>query len=530
MEHFSQLVTRLDQTNKTNAKVAALVEYLGLAEDPDKLWAIALFCGRRPKRAVKAALLREWVSEQAGIPLWLVEESYHIVGDLAETMANLMPPPKGAREKRSLSDWMAYLAHLKELDEEGKKEHILDAWNVLNQRERFVLNKLITGGFRLGVSQKLLVRALARHTGMEENALAHRLMGDWTPDSTTYHQLLFSTDIKDDLSKPYPFYLAYALGEGPEGLGGVGDWQAEWKWDGIRSQYIRRGEDWFLWSRGEELITDRFPELHALWERIPSATVIDGELLPFKKGRPLPFQLLQTRISRKKVSKKQLQEAPVIIMAYDLLECEGEDIRHLPLSERRALLEKTVHQVARPDLLRISPTVEFDSWQELADWRSRAREFRSEGLMLKRLGGAYKVGRKRGDWWKWKVDPLTVDAIMIYAQRGHGRRANLYSDYTFAVWDGDQLVPFAKAYSGLTDEEMRQVDAWIKKHSLERFGPVRRVEPELVFEIGFEGINVSSRHKSGIAVRFPRILRWRKDKPAAEADSLESLQQLLDHE
>lgn len=375
-----------------------------------------------------------------------------------------------------------------------------------------------------------MTRALARQTGLDENAIAHRLMGEWTAETTTFEELLLSEDPNDQLSRPYPFYLAYQLDQKAAELGDPAEWQAEWKWDGIRSQTISRGGEFFIWSRGEELITDKFPELEPLGQALPDGTVIDGELLPFRDGHPLPFQKLQTRIGRKNVTKRILKEAPCLIMAYDLLEYEGKDIRSWAMEKRREHLAKMVEQAGLPDLLKLSPEAEFSSWEELAALRDTSREQFAEGIMLKQRQSDYKVGRKRGDWWKWKVDPLTVDAVMIYVQRGHGRRANLYSDYTFAVWDGDQLVPFTKAYSGLTDAEMRQVDAWIKGHTRERFGPVRSVDPELVFEIGFEGINRSRRHKSGVALRFPRMLRWRTDKPASEADTLESLHALLPEE
>ncbi|MEM6344943.1 MAG: ATP-dependent DNA ligase, partial [Bacteroidota bacterium] len=317
MKHFAQLVTRLDQTNKTNAKIAALVAYLEVASDPDKVWAMALFSGRRPRRAVKTTLLREWASEMTGIPLWLVEDSYHIVGDLAETLSLILPAPESERQERSLTEWMHYLADLKDMDDLSKREHLVEAWAQLNQSERFVFNKLITGGFRLGVSQKLMVRALSKHTGLDTNAIAHRLMGNWTPDNTDYQSLLFSENIRDDISKPYPFYLAYALDAETESLGDPKLWQAEWKWDGIRSQTIKRDGHWFLWSRGEELITEKFPDLEEMALALPDGTVIDGELLPYKEGKPLSFQILQTRIGRKNVSKKILENCPVIIMAYD---------------------------------------------------------------------------------------------------------------------------------------------------------------------------------------------------------------------
>ena len=528
MQAFASLITELDQTNKTNAKVEALVRYFEVAPEPDKLWAMALFTGRRFRKVVKTSLMREWASELTRIPLWLVEDSYHVVGDLAETLSLILPPPTDTDQAdRSLAEWMAYLKELQTQDDEARRAHMVAAWQQLTPRERFVFNKLLTGGFRLGVSQKLMVRALAKHTGLDENQVAHRLMGDWTAEDTTYQDLLFSDDINDDLSKPYPFYLAYQLDDPPEHLGDPDAWQAEWKWDGIRSQLIKRQGESFLWSRGEELITEKFPELEPLREALPDGTVIDGELLPYKDGRPLAFQALQTRIGRKNVTKKILREAPCLIMAYDLLEYQGQDQRAEPLETRRARLAEVVQEVGLPGLLKLSPEAAFRDWTHLAELRAQSRDHYAEGLMLKHKSSDYKVGRKRGDWWKWKVDPLTVDAVMIYAQRGHGRRANLYSDYTFAVWDGDQLVPFTKAYSGLTDAEMRQVDSWVKKHTLERFGPVRSVTPELVFEIGFEGINRSKRHKSGVALRFPRMLRWRTDKPPEEADTLESLHQLL---
>ncbi len=527
MLHFSQLVTELDQTNSTNAKVAAMVRFLEVADDRDKVWMMALFSQRRPRRGVKTSLLREWVSEVSSIPLWLVEESYHVVGDLAETLALLLPPPDLSPEDKSLAAWMEQLKTLSSKDDEEKKAFIMAAWQRLDKQERFVFHKLITGGFRLGVSQKLLVRALSSFTGQDRNAIAHRLMGQWTPETATFHDLLLSEDIADDLSRPYPFFLAYPVEDDPqESLGDIGEWQAEWKWDGIRSQLIKRGGEAWLWSRGEELITEKFPELQPLLEQLPDGTVIDGELLPFRE-HPLPFQLLQTRIGRKHVAKKHLKEAPCLILAYDLMEWEGQDVREQPLQRRRERLKQLVLDIDMASQLRMSETLEADSWKALAEGREIARDMYAEGLMLKRKNSAYQVGRKRGDWWKWKVDPLTVDAVMIYAQRGHGRRANLFSDYTFAVWDGKDLVPVAKAYSGLTDAEMRQVDAWIKQNTLERFGPVRSVRAELVFEIGFEGINWSKRHKSGVALRFPRMLRLRQDKKPAEADQLAFLRGLI---
>jgi DNA ligase-1 len=525
MKNFVHLFQQLDQTTKTNKKVASLVSYFEQANEMDKLWTIAILSHRRPKRCVKTNLLREWAAEVSEIPLWLFEDSYHIVGDLAETMA-LVHPNVESKQSKTLSQWINYLIDLKDLEEDKKKEKVLWAWEQMDQQERFVFNKLITGGWRMGLSQKLMTRALAKHTGIEENMLSHRLMGNWKPQETTFQKLVIQPDEGENLSQPYPFYLAYPLEKETDELGKPEDWQAERKWDGIRGQLIAREKELFVWSRGEELVTPKFPEFEELRNQLPSGTVIDGEILAYQDGLPLNFNVLQTRIGRKNVSATILKKAPVVMMAYDLLEFEGKDIREKSMQERRALLEKVFSKVESDKLL-LSPLITFDDWGQLANERDRSREFYAEGLMLKHKDSTYKVGRKKGDWWKWKIDPLTVDAVLLYAMRGHGRRANLYTDYTFAVWNGEELVPFTKTYSGLTDKEIRQVDAFVKKNTLERFGPVRSVKPELVFEIAFEGIAESKRHKSGVATRFPRILRWRQDKKIEDANTLEDLKDLI---
>jgi DNA ligase-1 len=431
----------------------------------------------------------------------------------------------------------------------------------MNSDERFIFNKLITGGWRIGISQQTVVNALARATGAEAAVIAHRISGDWDPATTSYEALISGEGGGSELSRPYPFYLAYALEEEPAALGDPAEWQAEWKWDGIRGELIRRGGQLFVWSRGEELMTEKFPEYQAWRERLPEGVVLDGEIIGLGSGPrvaensdreedaraadtrrasavreqdrnrldfvPLPFAALQTRIGRKNVTKKHLQEVPVGFIAYDLLEYGGQDWRNRSLRERRAQLEDIVRSVDHP-LLQLSPVIPFDNWEQLAAIRQSSREVGSEGIMLKRKSAVYQVGRKRGDWWKWKIDPLVIDAVMVYAQKGHGRRSNLYTDYTFAVRAGDQLVTFTKAYSGLTDKELAEVDAFVRKNSLEKFGPVRTVRPELVFEIAFEGIAASARHKSGVALRFPRINRWRKDKTPAEIDTLEELKRMLE--
>ncbi|EPX76234.1 ATP-dependent DNA ligase [Salipiger mucosus] len=527
MKDFARLFTAVDQTTKTTAKTKALTAFFTEAADDDKLWTVALFSGRRPRRAVTTTQLREWAAERAGIPLWLFEESYPIVGDLAETITLVLPPAERESD-RPLSHWINDLRDLSKVEPEARKTRILAAWDELDTTERFLFNKLITGGFRIGVSRKIMTRALAQATGRDEANLAHRLMGGWTPESTSWHALIEAEDPEADESRPYPFYLAYQLDEAPETLGDPGDWLAEWKWDGIRGQLLLRGGGHHVWSRGEELMTDRFPELARAADFLPTGTAFDGEILAWDGTQPMPFNALQKRIGRKTVPKKLLTEAPVVMLAYDLLEVDGEDLRDRPLAERREKLDALLAGLPPEAPVRPSPRIAFDDWADLASTRAKARDFRAEGVMLKHRASPYLDGRRKGDWWKWKLDPLTVDAVMIYAQQGHGRRANLFTDFTFAAWDGNELVPFTKAYSGLTDAEFRQITAWVRRNTLQRFGPVRQVRPEQVFEIAFEGIHDSPRHKSGLALRFPRMARWRHDKPAQEANTLADLRQLLE--
>ncbi|HKP48980.1 MAG TPA: ATP-dependent DNA ligase [Gemmatimonadales bacterium] len=527
MRAFAKLFSAIDETNATSEKVTALVEYFRTAPPQDAAWAVHFLSGRRPKRLVGSRKLAAWASSEAGLPSWLFEESYQTVGDLAETIT-LILPDTGASSELPLSHWVEQrLLPLRGEDDDVQREVMVDSWRELDRRERFVWNKLITGSFRVGASQRLVTRALAEVSGVEEGVIAHRLMGAWEP-TADFFQRLIAPDTRDaDVSRPYPFFLAHPLEGEPSELGDIAEWIAEWKWDGIRAQLIRRAGTSFLWSRGEELLSGRFPEIEDQGALLPEGTVIDGELLPWIDGTPLPFSQLQRRIGRKNLGQKILDEVPATLVAYDLLESNGKDIRSEPLRIRRARLQSLVESVRGGERLILSPSVGVASWESLTQARSRAREVGAEGIMLKRLSSAYGVGRRRGDWWKWKVDPLSVDAVLIYAQAGSGRRAGLFTDYTFGVWDGDHLVPFAKAYSGLTDEEMRKVDQFIRRNTLEKFGPVRTVKPELVFELHFEGLQPSSRHKSGIAVRFPRMARWRTDKKAEEADTLERVRSLL---
>ena len=528
MREFAALYDMLDSTTSTLARVAAMRDYFSRVPSRDASWALWILTGMKHKRAVSSTQLRRWAAEVSCMPDWLFEESYVVVGDLAETIALLLARPVAAEtEDTPLHVWMEdRIPALSAMNEEATRELVVFWWSSLRGRELFLLNKLLTGGLRVGVARTLVERALAELVGVPVPVVAHRLMGNWRPGTVFWQQLTASESGVQEPSQPYPFFLAYPLEQPPELLGDAADWQAEWKWDGIRGQLIRRNHETWLWSRGEELVTERFPEIIAASLSLPDGTVLDGEILAWRDGAPLPFGDLQHRIGRATVSKKIVQQYPVVFLAYDLLEWSGQDIRHQPLTERRRLLERAAAEFSAA--LKISPELEHDSWGARAAMRDESRQMRTEGLMLKHRQSPYRNGRKKGDWYKWKVDPMTVDVVMLYAQAGHGKRANLYTDYTFGVWHEGALTPVAKAYSGLTDAEIARVDAWIRRHTVEKYGPVRSVQPQLVFEIGFEGIQESSRHKSGIALRFPRILRWREDKPAAEADTLESLKKWLD--
>lgn len=524
---FAALVFSIATTIKTNEKIKALEQNFIHANDSDKLWVIAIFSGRRPRRSITSTQLKEWCIELTGLSNWLFEECYHTVGDLAETIALLTDDyySHEVEEKNfTLTNLIEQLIQLQKADDYAKKKFVVECWQNMQQQEKFVFNKLITGGFRIGVSQKIMINALAKVVQLEASTVAHKISGNWNPQTIHFQELFSNQSV--DYSKPYPFYLAYALDKPLEDLGSANEWQAEWKWDGIRGQIIKRNNQLFVWSRGEELMTDKFPEYKALLDALPDGIALDGEIIPMKDNLPLPFSLLQTRIGRKNISKKQLLEVPIHFLAYDIVEYNEIDCRAKPLHERRKILEEIIIQSNHP-LLKISPTISFNNWDELAQLKQSARDYVAEGIMLKKKNSAYQVGRKVGDWWKWKTEPFTIDAVLIYAQKGHGRRSNLYTDYTFAVKDGDKLVSFTKAYSGLTDKELIEVDAFVKKNAIEKFGPVRTVQPQLVFEIAFEGIAESKRHKSGVALRFPRISRWRRDKPVDEINTLQDLQNLL---
>ncbi|WP_109511261.1 ATP-dependent DNA ligase [Pseudomonas ovata] len=566
MKAFAELYTRLDATTSSNAKLAALHDYFTQAAPDDAAWAVFFLAGGRPRQLVPSRVLREQATELSGLAPWLFEESYQAVGDLAETLSLLLPHADHDNDE-GLAVWLEEkLLPLRGLAPEVLAERLPALWAQLDRSSLMVCIKLITGSFRVGVSKLLVTRALATMAGLDSKRVAQRLVGytdlSHRPTAPSYLKLIAPESDDEHAQRggqPYPFFLAHALQQPVEQfealLGPAEDWQVEWKWDGIRAQVVKREGRLWVWSRGEELVTERFPELHSLAQCLPDGTVIDGEIVVWKAPDTAPavegefaldsdaeapepwvqpFALLQQRIGRKTLGKKILGDAPVVVLGYDLLEWQGHDWRSRPQHERRAQLEQVIQTSQSPVLLP-SPVITGHDWDDLARQREAARSLGVEGMMLKARESLYGVGRTKdmGVWWKWKLDPFSVDAVLIYAQRGHGRRASLYSDYTFAVWDGPPdarertLVPFAKAYSGLTDEEMRKVDAIIRKTTVEKFGPVRSVTPTLVFELGFEGIALSKRHKSGIAVRFPRMLRWRHDKPVEEADSLATLQDLL---
>ena len=542
MRRFARLFHELDATTRTVEKVQALVTYFRETPAADAAVGLAMLSGRRQRRGVTTTLLRDWAAEAAGIPAWLLEESYASVGDLAETIALILPEPDLVTESLGLAETIAQtIEPLAAADTEEKQRIVRQAWRTLHRDERVVWHKLITGGFRVGVARTLVARALAEIAGVDPAIMAHRLMGLSTITADDYQTLLSAEATQDDPKRPYPFFLASPLEDEVDSLGAVGDWNAEWKWDGMRAQLIRRGEVRALWTRGEELAGDAFPELLAAADDLPDGCVLDGEVLAYAGGELLGFQMLSRRAGRRRVTAKVMREIPCVFVAYDLLEVDGKDLRGEPLASRYERLaacgfpafDQQAHHAAAtaeegssPRLYR-SPLVAATSWEELAAARATSRERGVEGLMLKRRASPYRVGRPRGDWWKWKVEPLEIDAVLLYAQAGHGRRASLHTDYTLGVWDGDMLVPAAKAYSGLTDAEISEVDRIIRQTTRERHGPVRVVEPTLVFQLAFDGIAVSKRHKSGVALRFPRIARWRKDKQPEEAGRLDDLRRLL---
>ncbi len=533
MHDFATLFQQLDDTTKTNVKQRALVDYFSRSSNTDIAWAIYFLLGNKLRPTISTKVLRQAAIGATNIPAWLFEETYQWVGDLAETISNIVPEGQGL-SSGSLQDWVEQrLLPLAKNTELIQITVLQQLWLELNAQQRFVFNKLITGNFRVGVSEKLLVRALSDWSGIEKEVLAHRLMGPWIASSESLEALIDREKKHESISRPFPFCLAHSLPNNFQAELKASDFSAEWKWDGIRAQLIRRRGETFIWSRGEELLAGRFPEIEQAAQYLDDGTVLDGEILAWQDDRAMPFAQLQRRIQRKKVGAKLLQEVPVRFIAFDLLELSGQDYRAQQWSFRREKLQDAVDSFQSfskdesRNVIQVATTLPATTWEELIAYRERAREIGAEGLMLKKCVGRYETGRVTGTWWKWKIQPLVVDAVLVYAQRGHGRRAALYTDYTFALWKDGKLVPFAKAYSGLSDDEIKKVDRWIRENIKNRFGPVHEVEPMLVMEIAFENVQKSTRHKSGVAVRFPRIVRWRQDKKPEEADQLESVLQML---
>jgi DNA ligase-1 len=608
MRAFAELYREIESSTSLKRKREALVAYFARAPQADAAWALHFLLGRKLARIASSGELRAWVCEASGLAPWLVEDSYAHVGDLAETLSLLLPEPATPPPDRALSSWVEdVLLPLRRAPVETRQRALRAAWSELPELERLVFNKLLTGALRIGVSTGLMQQALAQIAGVDAALVAQRLLGEWTPCAEFMASVLAPADAGADAVAIQPFQLASPLEDPPESLGAIEHWQLEWKWDGIRAQLLRSADGVVFWSRGEERLDGRFPELEAAAMRLPEGCLLDGEILAWKDDAPLPFVQLQKRINRLKPGPKLLAECPLRFLAYDLLFAHGQDLRTAPLAERRDALELLIEaanaqspgvsiEAQAPDgspsdrracresarapasgetradhpglgvspcampadsnndrtasiesehspslrsppraavtdtwpTLGVSPVVHAQDWHAAEALRASARERGVEGLMLKRANSTWQPGRKRGAWWKWKLDPLSIDAVLIYAQAGHGRRATLYTDYTFALWDGEQLLPIAKAYSGLDDAEILRLDRWIRANTLERFGPVRSVKAQLVFELGFEGVNLSSRHKSGVALRFPRILRWREDKLAREADQLSALRRLAE--
>lgn len=530
MQAFTRLFLELERRSRTPEKVAAMREYFLTTRPEDAVWAVYFLTGRRLKRVVTVKVLRTYAARVSGYPDWLVDASQDAVGDAAETMALLLQPAKQTT-CRPLGEWITErLIPLRRLDPDEQFQAIAAAWSELEASERFVWNRLLTGTFRIGVAPQLVTRALAEVAGVAPDVVEHRLTGDWSPTPQFYSTLL-QTDTDDaDVSRPYPFHLGFPLDTDLESLGDRMRWLVEWKWNGVRAQLIRRDGQTFLWSRGDELMTERFPEIAAAADSLTDGVAIDGEILAWADGTVLGYGDLQRRIGRKTASAKLQREVPVVFFAFDLLEFEFGDVRYRSLLSRRGLLIEILERLdpaARARLM-LPPGVNASTWDVVAARRDEARLHGAEGLMLKRLESPYAIGRHRGAWWKWKSDPLTIDAVLLYAERGQGGGSDQYTDFTFAVWRDGELVPFAKTRAGLTDEDILEIDRFVRSNTLEQFGPVRSVVPGLVFELAFEGVQRSSRHKSGIVVRFPRVVRWRRDKRPAEADSLATIGAMLD--
>ncbi|MBY8917131.1 cisplatin damage response ATP-dependent DNA ligase [Nitratireductor sp. L1-7-SE] len=530
MQRFADLLDRLVLTPSRNGKIRLLTDHFRAVPDPDRGYALAALTGGLDFPAVKPAMLRTLIGERMDEVLFAY--SYDYIGDLAETISLVWPSAtEGETRPPPLSEIVETLSRLGRAEAPSVIAGLLDR---LDPSARFALIKLATGGLRIGVSARLAKQALAIFGDRDVGEIEELWHGLEPPYEALFAWLegRVGKPVSDARALFRPVMLAHPVGDGDLAKLDPADYAAEWKWDGIRVQAVCEGGVQRLYSRTGDDISGAFPDLLAEFQ---AEVTLDGELLVgnprFRTGT---FSDLQQRLNRKTVSKKMLAEYPVFLRCYDLLRVEGEDLRSLAFTDRRAALQKTLPALSQ-DRFDLSPLVDFASWEDL-DARRRAPPHPViEGVMLKRRDSTYVPGRPKGPWFKWKRDPFTVDAVLMYAQRGHGKRSSYYSDYTFGVWKGPEeapeLVPVGKAYFGFTDEELKQIDKYVRDNTIERFGPVRSVRAErghgLVLEIAFEGLNRSTRHKSGVAMRFPRISRLRWDKPAAEADRLETLTAML---
>ena len=539
MRNFATLFKELDETAQADLKIEALINYFKKVPPEDLAWTVSLLLGRKIKQVISVKRLRKWSVELTQIPDWLLAECLNNVGDLAETIS-LILPFEGNSENIPLHVWIEQcIFPLKDQQEEIQKEKIVSFWHQLNSVERFLFNKLVTGSFHVDIPPKLIIKALSSFCSLNEKYISQRLIGNWVP-TAGFFNFLCTSNVSDTMANiPYPFNPVVQLDLKVEDLGNINQWLFEWKWNGIRSQIIKRENKVFIWSHDEDLLNDSFPELYELGSILPDGTVIEGIIIPIRDNILLPSAELKKRIAKRYPVKKILSDIPVSFVAFDLLEFDKEDIRNKSLNQRRNLLKEILNDITDKRII-LSGVVECNSWKDLKIARSEAGKKSVDGLMLKRLYSPYSIGSETivsamqsgiltTNWYKWKNDPLTINAILLYARLEQGSTSPLFKEYTFALWHDGKLIPFAKTSSGLTDEEIIQVDSFIRKNTLGKFGPVRTVKPELVFKLEFDGIQKSSRNKSGIVVLSPHITRWHHYKKIEEAGSLNSLTILLNN-
>ncbi len=594
MIHFTRLFNELDETNHTVEQLAALERYFKAAPAADAAWALHLLIGAKAPRALKNSQLREWISTVADLPTWLVDESCETVGDIAETLALLLPDPPTVPAGGSLALHRLIterLLPLAGLGPEARRDLVVTTWRELDGAQRFIWNKLITGSFRIGVSRTQVARALGKTAGVSASVMAHRLLGFQEPTEAAFRALLAAESANENFG-PYPFQTANAIksaepagdptiesldlfprlvgapGTGPtitrpEELGSASDWQAEWLLDGLRVQVMRRGDAVLIWSQDEELLNPEFPEIAEAAQLLPDGTVLDGDLVVWPASDVCPGTRadIQQRLSHATPGAGLQRKLPVVFIAQDIIEAAEIDQRGRPLLARRRQLAEVLApaadrhretQATRPasgstdgsqmDLFgsppaaaahhapfrfRAASLVSFGSWEQLASLRREARDHGAAGLILKRTESCYGASVETSAWWIWPIEPLRINAVLIAALPGHGNSPRAFSDYTFAVWCDDELVPFAKTGTGLTEIGFRAMDDFIRAHITGKFGPVRSVKAELVFELEFDSVQTSTRHKSGLVVRSARIHRRRPELSAAEADTLEALRLLV---